>query len=267
MIEGKTKEVLWVMGGNLNIFTDVTEGNTTARFAFQHDARVSGKNRFTLFDNHSAAHNGFCEDHGGPCSRGLEVEYDPVKKVVWVLNEWWHPQSLISASRGSTQRTPNGNVIVAWGQNPMYTEYAPDGELVMDVQRGRVRDIKHGIVGVNSYRIWKGDWEGDPPWGPNVACDPDDTGRSVYVSWNGATKVDKWVMVGDLRIVDFSLVVVNYIIAYVRQYDRPQWCRKGCRPISSEWLRDPIQAGPLPRLRTHRCPRLPRQDYWCNSSR
>lgn len=58
------------------------------------------------------------------------------------------PQSLISATRGSTERTPNGNVGVVWGQNPMYTEYGPDGELVMNVQRGRVRDIEHGIVGV-----------------------------------------------------------------------------------------------------------------------
>lgn len=200
MIDGKTKEVLWVMWGKKNMFTDVTEGNTTAKFAFQHEARVSGKNRFTLFDNHRGAHNGFCEGEGGPCSRGLEVEYDLEKKTVWVVNEWWHPQSLISASRGGTQRTPNGNVVVAWGQNPMYTEYTPDGELVMDIQRGRVRAIDHGVYDVITYRIWKGDWEGNPTWAPDIACAPDDTGRSIYVSWNGATKVDKWVMVGDPKM-------------------------------------------------------------------
>lgn len=209
MIHGKTKEVLWVMWGKANMFTDVTEGNTTAQFAFQHDARVSGKNRLTLFDNHRGSHNGFCKVQGGPCSRGLEVEYNPITKVVWVVNEWWHPQSLISATRGSTQRTPNGNVVIAWGQNPMYTEYAPDGELVMDVQRGRVRDIEHGIVSSNTYRIWKGDWDGDPTWGPDIACHPDETGRSVYVSWNGATKVDKWVMVTHLTDLDLLILTAN----------------------------------------------------------
>lgn len=199
MIDGKTKEVLWVMWGKKNMFTDITEGNGTAKFAFQHEARVSGKNRFTLFDNHRAAKNGFCEGEGGACSRGLEVEYDPVKKTVWMVNEWYHPQSLISASRGGVQRTPNGNIAVAWGQNPMYTEYTADGELAMDIQRGRVRHMDHGIFDVITYRIWKGDWEGNPSWGPNISCSPDETGRAIHVSWNGATKVDKWVLVRHLR--------------------------------------------------------------------
>ena len=37
-IDGKTGEILWVLGGTLNQFTDLSDGNATD-FAWQHDAR------------------------------------------------------------------------------------------------------------------------------------------------------------------------------------------------------------------------------------
>ncbi|KAG9255288.1 ASST-domain-containing protein [Emericellopsis atlantica] len=191
LVNGQTKEVMWVMGGKRNTFKDITQ-NGTGEFGYQHEARMTGKNRFTLFDNHKSDANGWCTE--GQCSRGLEIEYNPETMEYWKVNEWYHPQNLISASRGGVQRTPSGNVIVAWGQNPMYTEYTADGELIMDIQRADVKSMEHGVFDVITYRIWKGQWEGNPSWGPSIACAPDDTGRSVYVSWNGATKVDHWVL-------------------------------------------------------------------------
>lgn len=189
------------MWGKKNMFKDITQ-NGTAEFNYQHEARITGKNRFTLFDNHQDINNGFCKDETeGKCSRGLEVEYNPETKEVWRVNEWRHPQSLVSASRGGVQRTPKGNVIVAWGQNPMYTEYTADGELVMDIQRGQVLPIEHGIFDVITYRVWKGDWEGNPEWKPSIACADDGTGRSIYVSWNGDTKVRDWVLVSSFEYI------------------------------------------------------------------
>lgn len=192
MIDGSTGDVIWAMWGKKNMFTDVTV-NGTAKFAFQHEARVSGLNRITLFDNHRTNDNGFC--HQEMCSRGLEIQYDLDTKTVWMVNEWKHPQSLLSASRGGVQRTSTGNVVVAWGQNPMYTEYTPEGELAMDIQRAPVKHIEHGIFDVITYRIWKGNWVGQPSWGPNISCDVHDKEHPFYVSWNGATEVHKWVLV------------------------------------------------------------------------
>jgi hypothetical protein len=191
MVNGNTNKVMWVMGGKRNMFKDVSH-NGSAEFRFQHEARVSGKNRFTLFDNHRTI-TGYCEE--GQCSRGLEVEYDPDAKTAWKVNEWYHPQKLMSGSRGGLQRTPGCNMIIAWGQNPMYTEYTADGELVMDIQRGQVLPLEHGISEIITYRIWKGDWVGSPSWKPNISCNQDDKGTSVYVSWNGATEVHSWVLV------------------------------------------------------------------------
>lgn len=174
------------------MFKDVT-ANGSASFYYQHNPRMTGKNRFTLFDNWSLR-NGFCTQ--GKCSRGLELEYDPVAMTVWVVGEWYHPQSIISASRGGIQRLPSGNTLIAWGQNAMYTEYSPDGEVVMDVQRGQVIAEPHGFPAIIAYRAWKGDWEGKPTWGPNISASAwKNEATHIYVSWNGATEVNKWVLV------------------------------------------------------------------------
>ena len=178
-----------MMWGKRNMFKDVTVGGS-AEFHYQHEPRITGKNRFTLFDNHQASNNGFCTEGG--CSRGMEVEYDTEELTVRMINEWYHPQGLISASRGGVQRLPSGNIAVAWGQNPMYTEHDSQGNVVMDVQRGQVPGEGLGTINdLITYRIWKGQWDASPPWGPNISA----FDKNIFISWNGATKVDQWVLV------------------------------------------------------------------------
>ncbi|KAI1495789.1 Arylsulfotransferase-domain-containing protein [Biscogniauxia marginata] len=191
LINGTTGKVEWCMGGKRNQFRDITEGESKADFHWQHNARFSAPNRIILFDNHNI-HNGWCKERA--CSRGLELEIDTTVMTVKVVNEWRHPQKIISASRGGIQRTPTGNTLIAWGQNPMYTEYTADGELVMDIQRGQVSELDHGIMPVIAYRAWKSDWVGKPLWPPSIAAYTDDYGTNVYVSWNGATEVQRYVL-------------------------------------------------------------------------
>ncbi|KAI0969012.1 ASST-domain-containing protein [Xylaria arbuscula] len=194
LLDGVTAQVKWVLGGKRSNFTDVSR-NASAVFHWQHDARFTAENRITLFDN-QAVFNGFCtgEEQEWGCSRGLEIEFDTESWTYWVVNEWYHPQGLVSASRGGVNRTPKGNTLVAWGQNPMYTEYGPDGELVMDVQRGQVLALDHGIGPVIAYRAWKADWIGLPKWPPSIAANTTMNGTTVYVSWNGATEVENYVL-------------------------------------------------------------------------
>jgi hypothetical protein len=198
MVDGRTNEVLWVMWGKKNMFTDVTDpslGTGSAEFHFQHEPRFTGTNRFTLFDNHRTS-NGFCGEGMDPCSRGLEVEFDPQAKTVWMVDEWFHPQRIKSGSRGGVQRTADNNTLVAWGQNPLLTEYTPEGDIAMDVQRGQVLEIEHGVFDVLQYRVWKGPWEGSPRWPPSIGCFRDSSEHpSLFVSWNGATKVETYVLV------------------------------------------------------------------------
>jgi hypothetical protein len=198
LIDGVRAKVKWVLGGKRSEFTDVSSVDGAGGFHWQHDARLTAPNRITLFDNHGV-YNGFCEkpEKGKKrdCSRGLEIEFDNVTMTYWMVDEWYHPQGLVSASRGGVSRTPKGNTLVAWGQNPMYTEYTPDGEVVMDIQRGQVLPIDHGIVSVIAYRAWKADWRGRPRWPPSIAAKTTQNVISIYVSWNGATEVDSYVLV------------------------------------------------------------------------
>ncbi|CAK7234907.1 hypothetical protein SBRCBS47491_009108 [Sporothrix bragantina] len=196
LVDGRTNEVLWVMGGKRNQFRDISPQKTnrkdaSAEFGWQHNPRVTGINRFTFFDNYRLD-NGYC--WSGRCSRGLEIEYDPVAKTMWLLNEWPHPQKVISASRGSVQRTNAGNALIAWGQNPSFVEYTPTGDLAMDFQRGQILTIDHGIEDIVAYRVAKGAWEGKPTWGPNISCVTTSMSKAIYVSWNGATEVKSYVL-------------------------------------------------------------------------
>lgn len=151
-------------------------------------------NRITIFDNHHLS-NGYCNE-GDTCTRGLELELDFEAMTVKKVGEWFHPQNLRSASRGGVTRLPNGNTLIAWGQNPMYTEHTPDGTIVMDFQRGQVLEIEHGIVGAVAYRAYKSDWKGAPRWGLSVAARKQGDETKIYMSWNGATEVHRYRLVG-----------------------------------------------------------------------
>ncbi|KAI0425764.1 ASST-domain-containing protein [Xylaria sp. FL1042] len=194
LVDGVTAQVKWVIGGKRSDFTDVS-ANASAVFHWQHNAHFTAENRIALFDN-QAVFNGFCtgEETEWGCSRGLEIEFDTESWTYWVVNEWYHPQALVSASRGGISRTPKGNTLIAWGQNPMYTEHGPDGEVVMDVQRGQVLALDHGISSVIAYRAWKSDWVGMPTWPPSIATSATEDGMIIYVSWNGATEVETYVL-------------------------------------------------------------------------
>ncbi|CAK7239633.1 MAG: hypothetical protein STHCBS139747_001064 [Sporothrix thermara] len=217
LVDGRTREVIWVMGGKRNQFKDISPQKTnrkgaSAAFGWQHHPRVTGINRFTFFDNYRLD-NGYC--WSGRCSRGLEIEFDPAAKTLWLLNEWPHPQRIISASRGSVQRTHAGNALVGWGQNPLVVEYTPTGDLAMSFQRGQVLTIDHGIENIVTYRVAKGPWEGRPPWGPNISCvtttaadastpKTTTTKKAIYVSWNGATEVDRYVLLSSASQSDLD---------------------------------------------------------------
>lgn len=196
LVDGVTGKLKWVLGGNRTMFKDISTNGRNASFAYQHDARISpsGPNRYTIFDNKAVA-NGFCPPEEKYCTRGIEIELDTTNWTVKLIEQWDHPQRVISAGRGGIQKLPNGGTLIAWGQNPLYTEHAPDGELVMDVQRGPVVAQDHGNRAVLAYRVFKGDWVGQPTWGPNISTHELKKRRRVYVSWNGATEVQGWVLV------------------------------------------------------------------------
>jgi hypothetical protein len=79
---------------------------------------------------------------------------------------------------------PNGNVFVGWGSEPSYSAFAPDGKLLYDASFPSQ---------VESYRAFRFPWTGQPEDRPAVVAEAEPDDRvTIYVSWNGATRVDTW---------------------------------------------------------------------------
>ena len=72
-----------------------------------------------------------------------------------------------------------GDLLVGWGSEPYFTEFAPDGSIRFDAR------LPHG--GQN-YRVLRFSWSGRPTSPPHLVAKE----RVVYASWNGATELASW---------------------------------------------------------------------------
>lgn len=192
-INGKTGEVIWILGGKRNMFRDLSDGAAT-NFAYQHDARWSSNDTITLFDN------GVDDGHPNIApTRGLKVKVNEKTMTAEVVTEYFNPHKIHGLSQGSFQTLPNGNVVLGYGNSAAFTEYASSGEVLCDTHFGP--ESKFGTGGVQSYRVYKYEWHGYPTTTPSTAIRRNSSRNwNFYVSWNGATEVSKWVLQGSDNI-------------------------------------------------------------------
>ena len=104
---------------------------------------------------------------------------------------------MLAKSQGSFQLLSNGDYLAGWGDKPEYTEFAPDGSVLLDVlfpSGGPTRVV-------NSYRAFRFPWAGHAPGVPaTAAVRGHGDERTVYASWNGATDVVSWVVLAGLDL-------------------------------------------------------------------
>jgi Arylsulfotransferase (ASST) len=174
-VDHATGAVRWTLGGKNSSF----RLSSDATFAFQHDVRLHTDTdpTVTLFD-----------DGAGPPkvhsqSRGITVRLDAKAMTATLVSEDVHEPSLAASFEGNVQALSDGNSFVGWGQQPYFTEFDSQGQMVFD---GR-------FVGSNSsYRAYRFPWTGTPSGAPAVAASTSGSTTNVYVSWNGATQVASW---------------------------------------------------------------------------
>jgi len=176
-IDRRTGAIIWRLGGRRS---DFALGRGT-RFAWQHDARWRSPATISLFD-----------DGAAPAvkkqSRALLLHVGLARRKVTLLHAYAHPRHLLATSQGNMQVLSDGHVFVGWGAEPWFTEFAPDGKVVFD---GRF------VKGADSYRAYKFGWHGRPADRPTVVARKTGDGRiTVYASWNGATDVSRWQVLG-----------------------------------------------------------------------
>lgn len=186
-VDRSSGAVLWRLGGRRSDF----EMGAATRFFWEHDVRQPDASTLTVFDDGSYPPE---EAH----SRALLLDVDERARTVALRRAYTHPTGFLAANQGSMQLLADGRVFVGWGNQPYFSEFAPDGTLVLDGELP---------LGVRSYRAYTADWTGRPSEPPVVAVRPNPGGGSMlYVSWNGATEVARWVVHGGSRRDDLYVV-------------------------------------------------------------
>jgi Arylsulfotransferase (ASST) len=175
-ISRKTGRVIWTLGGKYSDFT-VGQG---AGFEWQHDARLHGQT-LSVFDDADSP-----PEESQSSAKLLKL--NTANRTVSLTQRFTHFPPVLTPEMGSTQTLPNGNVFVGWGPVPQFSEYTATG-----------RQIFNGVfpLGYVFYRIFRFPWIGRPRTPPSLAVSPGADGRvRTYASWNGATQVRSWRVLG-----------------------------------------------------------------------
>lgn len=177
-ISGATGRVLWTLGGKDSTF----KMEPGAIFEWQHDARRQG-HLLTVFNDAWDGTNGDDEENESS-AKVLRIGHDKVTLV----HRYNHHPAVLASSEGSVQRLPNGNLFVGWGAEPDFSEFTPDGRQIFN---GR---LPHGVT---SYRAYRMHWHGQPQVPPAMTVTTRPGGKiTVWASWNGATDVANWRVLG-----------------------------------------------------------------------
>ncbi|KAL4923420.1 arylsulfotransferase family protein [Aspergillus undulatus] len=187
-LNGRTGSIIWRLGGNHTDFEDLSKGRAST-FGWPHDARFTEDGEaITLFDNMMP---------DDKINRGLIIDVDQKGMTVKLRSEYraYGHNGVTPESRpqsdGSVQVLDNGNVLVSYGRNgAAWTEFSAVGVPMCHTQFGPLSSFGSGNPA--SYRVKKYSWHGDPESTPAFEIE----GYEAYVSWNGATEVDKWVLEG-----------------------------------------------------------------------
>jgi len=220
-INGRTGEIIWVLGGKRNSFTDLSNGQAT-NMQYQHLARFAPLTTFpSLMAKEIAEHgkqthkDGTTKqlltlfDNGFPPrpARGLvlEVTYPTAGSVntnapltARLIKSYEHPLHIDSVSQGSLQIVHSNltahsdpHILLGFGWQGTWTEYFANGTLLCDsriVIEAAMQSPGKGDV--QSYSVLKFPWQGMPSYPPEAVLSKDK--KSVFVSWNGATGVFAW---------------------------------------------------------------------------
>jgi hypothetical protein len=177
-IQKKTGKIAWTLGGRHSSF----RMGTGTRFFWQHDATLHGGGLLTLFDDGATPKE-------EPQSRALEIHLGNHQATL--VHAYTHNRPVLATAAGSVQILPNRNVFVDWGQAPFFGEYLGSGSHAQMFSDGFKRPVE-------SYRAYRQPWSGHPSWSPGIAVRKTSSANqfNVYASWNGATQVAKWRVLG-----------------------------------------------------------------------
>ncbi|KAI9040820.1 arylsulfotransferase family protein [Aspergillus affinis] len=190
-ISGRDGSIVWQLHGANPSFQNLNFG-----FSQQHDARWLGENgTHTLLSLYNNGYNGFNQTH--TYSSGMTILINHVNNTAEQLRDYAPPgRDMLSSSQGNMQTLPNGNVFMGWGNNAYISEHSEAGDLLL---WGYLDAEKH----IMNYRAQKFQWDGMPTDVPALWAYSHSTdafaATTLYVSWNGATRIRSWRFYGSMN--------------------------------------------------------------------
>ena len=120
-------------------------------------------------------------------SRGLVLRLDQSTHRASLAAQYGQREGFESEYMGNTQPLPGGNAFVGWGSERYFSEYDPSGKLIYE-----------GILPEpdRTYRAQIEQWTGMPATKPSGAARRNGSATTVYASWNGATQLASWRVLG-----------------------------------------------------------------------
>lgn len=193
LVNSKTGDIIWQLGGANNDFKDLSDGRATS-FTWQHDARwiklpshtddQEGIHTISFLDNGKAGALHVDAHH----SVARIVRLDTKEMTAELVQDLASHQYILAGSQGSVDILPNsGNIFVGWGASAAWSEFDPVGNLLCEVHLSAGKSFSWERV--KSYRVFKThDWIGNPSWPVNAVIQR----GKAFISWNGATEVRYW---------------------------------------------------------------------------
>jgi hypothetical protein len=171
-VNSSTGQIVWELGGRQSSFK-IGPG---AEFSWQHDARQLGPTLFTVFDN-----NGPPNTH--PTSRGLVIRIDPATHTAKLAHAAVPPTPVWAQTQGD---------IEALAGQKWWLEFGDVGQIEELSSSGQVLFLAHSPKDTQIYRALRFPWSAQPAAPPALAV----TKSTLYASWNGATDVAAWRVLG-----------------------------------------------------------------------
>lgn len=179
-VDYRTKEILWRDGGRSSTFA-LGAGAATA---WQHDPEAVDRRTLRIFDNEAAP-------SVLPYSRVVWVRRDSRDGTASLVKELIHPDKIQAGSQGNAQGLADGHTFVGWGATGRFSEFDEAGSLLFDAS------VPNGW---DTYRAYRFRWHGHPETRPTATAHRNADGTvTVHAIWNGATDVERWIVLGGDR--------------------------------------------------------------------
>jgi Arylsulfotransferase (ASST) len=192
LLSRRTGNVKWQLGGRGNSFNM----GSREQFVGQHDVERHRDGTVTIFDNGAGI-----GEQGFRPARGLVLAVDTHKRKAKRLHALTRDEPTLSASQGNLQLLANGHYFVGWGgTTPYLSEFNHSGKLVWDATLDPGEN--------NTYRAYRMRWTGRPARRPAVAAQRSVGGTQAWASWNGATEVARWQLLGGVSDAQVPLETV-----------------------------------------------------------